>query len=473
MEENKQKSPTLYTRRDALKILSASAIGLAFSGTLLQSCASGSGAKKGAKSGVAPLMEAAAGTKIVSRNWPALGENIGLLGLGCMRLPSLPSDNPRNSQLDQEQINQMVDYSLEHGVNYFDTAPAYGQSEVAMGIALSRHPRESYLLATKMSNMAFGPGAEPTLDAAQQMFERSLSNLQTDYIDFFLLHNLSDDSAFMTRFINNGVLDYIVEQQAAGRIKHLGFSFHGSNSALKDILDLPYKWDFVQIQMNYVDWKDMPMRGASNAKCDSETLYNMLVERGIPVAVMEPIRGGALANISTGLQDMLAQRFPNLTPAGVALSFVGSFPGVMVTLSGMSNLEQLKENVATFTDFKSFNEADNEFLMKAARLYNSNVHISCTGCSYCMPCPNGVNIPGNFKVFNEASDSLMLPDVDGPHDADFKKTSKAFLKKYKSELGDGMRADACTNCNACIPKCPQHIRIPDQLKMINDLVSKL
>ena len=470
MEENTKKTPNLYSRRDALKIMSVGALGLAFSGTLLQSCAARSGVP--GSSGPGPLFEAPAGTKIVSREWPSLGVNIGLLGFGMMRLPSLPSDNPGSGRLDQAKINEMVDYAIEHGVNYFDTAPAYGESEAATGIALSRHPRESYLIATKMSNFSFGPGGSPSLEAAQQMFERSLANLKTDYVDFFLLHSLGDDKGFVGRFIDNGVLDYIFEQKAAGRIKHVGFSFHGSNDDLESLLGKGYKWDFVQIQMNYVDWKDMS-KPDSNVACDSETLYNKLVDRGIPVAVMEPIRGGALASLNEGLEALYAERFPSLTPAGVALSFVGSFPGVMVTLSGMSDIAQLKENVATFTDFKPFNDKDNEFLMNAARLYNANPHIPCTSCAYCMPCPNGVNIPGNFKVYNTISDSLMMPDPDGEKDGTYKKNAKAFLKKYSADLERGMRADACTNCNACLPKCPQHIRIPQQLKMIGDLVSKI
>ena len=362
-------------------------------------------------------------------------------------------------------------YAIAHGVNYFDTAPAYGESEVVTGNALSRHPRESYMIATKMSNFAFGPGNSPTLDGAKEMFERSLKNLQVDYVDFLLCHAVSSYSELESRFLNNGVLDYLKEQKAAGRIKPLGFSFHGNNAALPKILDAS-EWDFVQIQLNYVDWKEIDGDSGptESEKAASETLYNILVERGIPVLVMEPVKGGALANVSDALKARMAERHPGLSPAGNALTFVGSLPGVMVTLSGMSNMDQLKENVALFTDFKPFDQTEMDYMQTIADLYKSNVHVPCTACSYCMPCPNGVDIPGNFKVFNTASDELRIPDPAHPG-KEFKQNRKVFLKAFK-DLGTGS-ADACIDCNACLPKCPQHIRIPDQLHMISNLVAKL
>ena len=459
MNEKETGLSQAISRREALKIMTLSMAGLAIGGPILQGCSSkGAKGSAGAEFTYTPAPD---GSKIDSRQWAGIG-SVGMLGLGCMRLPALPSDNPWGGPLDQEKVNEMVDYALAHGINYFDTAPAYGDSERAMGVALSRYDRSSFMLATKMSNFARGPQA-PDLAAAKAMFETSLSNLQTDYIDFFLLHALGRYDEFEQRFLSNGVLDYICSLKESGKVKHVGFSFHGSVKDLETLLATPYKWDFVQIQMNYLDWKGD----------DAETLYNMLVEKNIPVAVMEPVRGGALASVNDSLKKLLAEKHPELSPAGTALTFVGSFPGVMVTLSGMSNMDQLKENIATFTGFKPFDEKDNEFLMDVARLYNENPHIPCTGCAYCMPCPNGVNIPGNFAVFNSASDALAIPDPKGAKDATYKKKSKDFLKKYQKELEDGMRADACTNCKVCLSKCPQHIRIPDQLKMIEDLVSAL
>ena len=303
------------------------------------------------------------------------------------------------------------------------------------------------------------------------MFENSLRNLQVDYVDFFLLHSVGSVDEFNRRFRDNGVFDYILEQKAAGRIRHLGFSFHGSNETLPPMLDL-YDWEFVQIQLNYADWKDMPSNwGPSLGETSSEFLYNTLTAKGIPVLVMEPVKGGALANVNDAIAGVMRARHPELTPAGNALTFVGSLPNVMITLSGMSNMEQLKENVSIFTDFEPFDQKEMDFMQTVADLYKSNIHIPCTACSYCMPCPHGVNIPGNFRAFNTASDQLSIPDLD-KKGKDFNKKKKAFLKLY-NELADGTRADACISCNACLPKCPQHIRIPEQMKMISELVAKL
>ncbi|MBQ2501564.1 MAG: aldo/keto reductase, partial [Bacteroidales bacterium] len=361
--------------------------------------------------------------------------------------------------------NAMVDYAIAHGINYFDTAPAYGESEVVTGKALSRHPRSSFKIATKISNM----NGRPTLEAGKQMFETSLKNLQVDYVDFLLLHNLQNMSGFNTRFRSNGLFDWILEQKAKGRIKHLGFSFHGTNDDLPGLVDL-YDWDFVQIQLNYADWKDMSAGwGGNSGTTSSEFLYNYLVGKGIPVLVMEPVKGGALANVSDGVASVMRERHPDLTPAANALTFVGSLPGVMVTLSGMSNMEQLKENVSIFTDFKPFDESDMAFMHNVADLYKSKGQIPCTACSYCMPCPAGVDIPGNFKIFNSASDALLTSDVDRKDVVDKR---KAFLKLYTAQ-DKAVRADACVGCNACLSKCPQHISIPQHMERIRTLAAKI
>ena len=462
------------TRREALKGMFFAGVGLMAAQPILQACGSDAG-QNASDAAAVPWTEAPEGSKIDSRTWSKMGETLGMLGLGCMRLPSLPAEGGgpgfgHGGRLDQEAVNAMIDYAIAHGVNYFDTAPVYGESEVVTGKALSRHPRDSYKIATKMSNMAFGR-QEPTYEAARQMFENSLKNLQVDFVDFFLLHNVTSTEEFDRRFRNNGVFDYILEQRAAGRIRHLGFSFHGSNATLPPLLDV-YDWDFVQIQLNYADWKDMPSSwGPSMGETSSEFLYNTLTAKGIPVLVMEPVKGGALASVNDAIAGVMRARHPELTPAGNALTFVGSLPNVMVTLSGMSNMEQLKENVSLFTGFEPFDQKEMDFMQTVADLYKSNIHIPCTACSYCMPCPHGVNIPGNFRAFNTASDQLNIPDPD-KKGKDFNKKKKAFLKLY-DELPAAAKADACISCNACLPKCPQHIRIPEQMKMISELVAKL
>ena len=448
------------TRREAIRAMVLAGAGLA-AGTHLAAPLRAAGALPQNWK----FIEPAKGDQVIHRSWKSLGgESISLLGMGCMRFPRKGSG--RRAPLDQEAVNMMIDYALEHGINYFDTAPAYGDSERATGEALSRHNRKDYLIATKMSNFS-----NARLDACKDMFANSLKNLRTSYVDYFLLHSIGSVEDFQKRFVDNGLLPWLQEQKKKGVIRHLGFSFHGSNAAMKTLLEMPYDWEFVQIQMNYVDWKDMPLED-SDEPCDSETLYKMLADKNIPVVIMEPIRGGALANVSSGIKGKLAERFPQLSPAGVALTFASSYPAVMCTLSGMSNMQQLMENVYTFSHFKPFNAEDNDYLMEMARLYNGNPHIPCTACRYCMPCPRGVDIPGVFAVYNGLSDELMLPNPSDRKDKQYKEKKKAFLKRYAT-LAKDTDASACVMCNACLPKCPQRIRIPEQMRMIHKLVKDL
>ncbi len=455
------------TRRDALKGMFFAGMGLAFSGPLLSNSVRAANLP-GARTGLpGPWKEAPDGTRIDTRTWSKMGETLGMLGLGCMRLPTLSGSSGgfgRNTPLDQDAVNAMVDYAIAHGVNYFDTAPAYGESEKVTGNALSRHPRESFKIATKISNMH----GRATLEAGQRMFEASLKNLQTDYIDFLLLHNLQDVNGFNSRFGNNGLFDWILEQKKAGRIRHLGFSFHGTNDSFPALVDR-YDWDFVQIQLNYVDWKEMSRGwGGSSGNTTAEFLYNYLVGKGIPVLVMEPVKGGQLANVDGNIAAVLKERHPDLTPAANALTFVGSLPGVMVTLSGMSNMEQLKENISLFTGFKPFNQEEHDFMLNVADLIKSKGQIPCTACAYCMPCPFGVDIPGNFKIFNNASDALLSTEKNKRVD----EKRQAFLKAYTAQE-EAVRADACIGCKACLKKCPQHISIPQHMERIRELAAKI
>ena len=452
------------TRREALKSLIFAGMGIATGGMLLKSQVTPASADTMPER----WKEAPEGTRIDSRTWEKLGETLGMLGLGCMRLPTVSGGQGgfgRHQPLDQKAVNAMVDYAIAHGINYFDTAPAYGESEVVTGKALSRHPRSAFRIATKLSNM----NGRHTLEAGKQMFETSLKNLQVDYVDFLLLHNVQNLSGFNTRFRDNGLFDWLLAQKAAGRIRHLGFSFHGTNQDLPVLVDL-YDWDFVQIQLNYADWKEMSRGwGGSSGTTSSEYLYNYLVGKGIPVVVMEPVKGGSLANVSDGVASVLRERHPALSPAANALTFVGSLPGVMVTLSGMSNMEQLKENVSLFTGFKPFSDSDMAFMQHVADLYKSKGQIPCTACAYCMPCPAGVDIPGNFKIFNSASDALLSSETER---RDVVSKRKAFLKQYKAQE-KGIRADACISCNACLAKCPQHISIPQHMQRIRELAARI
>lgn len=446
------------TRRTALKIMAAGGAGVVLSAPLLSAC-NGNEKKAPARTPVykAPVAE---GDQITSRKWDRLGDTVGLLGMGMMRLPRA------NGPIDQETVNQMVDYCLQHGVNYFDTAPAYAGSEEATGIALSRHPRESYLIATKLSNHH----TATDLQTGKTMFETSLQKLHTDYIDYLLLHAIGDWNSFNNRFINNGLLAWLQEQKKAGRIRHLGFSFHGGRQFFDDMIDRQseYNWDFVQIQMNYLDWGD-----GRNEDNDTRHMYNRLAEADIPVVVMEPVRGGALANVPAALADMMADAHPELSPAGMALSFVGTFPDVLCVLSGMSTYDQVTENVMTFKDFQPLDDADLKLLENVVRLYNENPTIGCTGCRYCMPCPYGINIPGNLRLFDNCSSELNLPDPNGPHDKEYQRKRRIFLNRYKNKLDEKERAEFCIACGACRDKCPQRIDIPRQLDRIENLVKGL
>ena len=456
------------TRREALRNMLLAGMGIAFCGPLLSDSLRAANLP-GAPAGLPapdPWKEAPDGSRIDARTWSRMGETLGMLGLGCMRLPTLSGSSGgfgRNAPLDQDAVNAMVDYAIAHGVNYFDTAPAYGESEKVTGKALSRHPRESFKIATKISNM----NGRATLEAGQQMFETSLKNLQVDYIDFLLLHNLQNIGGFNSRFGNNGLFDWILEQKKAGRIRHLGFSFHGTNADFPALVDR-YDWDFVQIQLNYADWKEMSRGwGGSSGTTSAEYLYNYLVGKDIPVLVMEPVKGGQLANVDDNIAAVMKERHPDLTPAANALTFVGSLPGVMVTLSGMSNMTQLKENVSLFTGFRPFDQKEHEFMLTVADLLKSRGQIPCTACAYCMPCPAGVDIPGNFKIFNSASDALLSTEK-GRH-AEEKR--KDFVKRYNAQ-DKAVRADACIGCNACLRKCPQHISIPQHMQRIKELAAK-
>lgn len=456
-EQNNGKN---VSRRDALKIMAASGVGLAMSGPILTACKDGSKQQAG-KTSASERSVMEPGKAIAQNSWSSLGgDKVGLLSMGCMRFPNKPGGR----ELDQEAVNEMIDTCLANGINYFDTAPAYGQSEVVTGNALCRHPRESYYLATKLSN--FG---STSFEDGKKMFESSLEKLHTDYIDYLLLHAIGDWNSFNRRYIDNGLLDWLKEQKAAGRIRHLGFSFHGDTAFFDDMIDRKeeYGWEFVQIQLCYLDWGD------GNEDNQTRHIYRKLIEAGLPAVIMEPLRGGTLANVNSSLRAMLADAHPELSPAGMALSFVGTLPGMLTILSGMSNMDQLTENIATFQDFKPLSDSDMKLLEEVARLYHENPTIGCTACKYCMPCPYGIDIPGNFILYDNCSSDLDLPNPDGPHDKEYQRKRRIFLNRYQGRLEERERAEFCIGCSSCVEICPQRIDIPRQMKNIENLVTKL
>ena len=391
------------------------------------------------------------------------GEKISLLGFGMMRLPD-----------DQDKVDEMVDYAIAHGVNYFDTAPMYmgGRSEVLTGNTLSRYPREKYHVATKMSNQN---RRSWSFDDSKRMYETSMERLKVDYIDYYLLHSIGGGmESLKGRFLDNGILDFLLKEREAGRIKHLGFSYHGDVRDFDWLLDHndEYHWDFVQIQMNFLDWRHASMRQGWRHDADAEYLYEKLEKKGIQAVIMEPLRGGAFGRMATELADQLKAVRPNDSTARWAFRWVGSYPNILTTLSGMNRMDHVIDNVETFSPLEVCTDAENKLLADIADQMSGFPTIPCTTCEYCMPCPYGVNIPGNFAYYNEAVNEhiLPLPDKQAP---DYMERKEKFAEGMRKALPDVAKwANQCTDCEACLPKCPQQIRIPNQMARIVETLRK-
>ncbi|MCR5313777.1 MAG: aldo/keto reductase [Bacteroidaceae bacterium] len=390
------------------------------------------------------------------------GDKVSLLGYGMMRLPS------KDGVVDQEMVNKEVDYAIAHGINYFDTAPVYcgGKSEIYTGIALHRHPRNSYYVATKMSDKG-----DHSLEAGKRMFEQSLKNLQVDYIDYYLLHAVGNGGLerLNERFIDNGLLDYLCQERDKGRIKNLGFSYHGDVRVFDWLLDHndKYKFTFVQIEMNYIDWRHASLnKGGWKQDADAEYLYNKCEKVGVQNVVMEPLLGGRLANIPEKYRKQLQEVRPDATPASWAFRWVGSHSNILTTLSGMTTMNVLVENVNTFSPLDPCTKSENELLEKIADGMSGMPVVPCTACNYCMPCPYGVNIPGNFAYYNKSINEGTFPDKTAK---DYKERLSNFIDGYKKTFKEEAWAIQCMDCEACMPKCPQQIRIPNQLSRIVEL----
>ena len=405
---------------------------------------------------------------------PGTGDKVSLLGYGMMRLPQTgeAADAPK----DQEMVNRQIDYALKHGINYFDTSPAYckGLSEKATGDALKRYDRSSYFIATKLSNFAPETWSR---EASIEMFENSLKELQTDYVDYLLLHAIGTGSGmkeFYSRFIDNGILDYLVEQKAAGRIRNLGFSYHGDVAVFDRALawhdEGKYHWDFVQIELNYLDWEHAKQINPENT--DAKYLYAELHKRHIPVVVMEPLLGGRLAKVPDFISTKLRQREPERSIASWAFRFAGTPEDVLCVLSGMTYMEHLIDNTRTFSPLVPISEEENRFLMGVASDIVDLKNIPCTGCRYCMPCPYGLNIPAIFAHYNKCINEGNFPNH-GPEDPDYKRARRAFLIGYDRSVPKLRQASHCIACGQCVSHCPQRIAIPAQMRKIDKFVEKL
>lgn len=367
------------------------------------------------------------------------GISLSRLGFGAMRLP-LNEDGSINEELTQ----QIVDYAIANGVNYFDTAYPYhgGYSELVIGKCLKKYPRESFYLATKYPGHQISSSYDPA-----DVFETQLKKCGVDYFDFYLLHNVCENSLGVYEDARWGIVDYFVRQKELGRIKHLGFSTHANPETLRIILDkFGEHMEFCQMQLNYLDWTLQ----------DAKTKCDILNEYNIPIWVMEPVRGGKLANLNEEQMAMLKAIRPDESAAAWAFRWLMDIKGVTMILSGMSDMEQMKENIETFSNGETLSGEETELLYRLAETMKNS--LPCTGCRYCCDgCPMGLDIPKLISYYNEVRFS----------------TGGTTVSMYLDSLPEDKRPSACIGCGACAAVCPQGIDIPAAMQDFADTVPKL
>ena len=457
--EQKEHQHKEMGRRKFLKLLGAGAAATSAAiygcGTKSGSSVSGTGAGEVPEGGM------------TMRDNPTSGDKVSLLGFGMMRLPF----REKRGEIDQEMVNELVDYAMAHGVNYFDTSPAYcrGLSERATGIALSRHPRDSYFVATKLSNFS-----NFTRENSIAMYRKSFEEMQVDCIDYYLLHSVGGGDGMgllNARFFDNGMVDFLLKEREAGRIRNLGFSYHGDIRVFDYLLSRhdEFKWDFVQIQLNYLDWRHAKQINANNT--DAEYLYGELAKRNIPAIIMEPLLGGRLSNVPDNIVARLKQREPAQSVASWAFRFAGSFPGVLTVLSGMTRMEHLQDNLRTYSPLKPLSEEEFQFLIDTAKLMMEFDTIPCNDCKYCMPCPYGIDIPAILLHYNKCLNEGNIPQ--SAQSEGYRKARRIYLVGYDRSVPKLRQADHCTGCGQCNPHCPQGIDIPKELHRIDAYVEKL
>lgn len=354
-----------------------------------------------------------------------------LLGFGCMRFPL-----KQDGTIDEEEAENMLDYAIAHGVNYIDTAFPYhqGESEPFVGRVLKKYERSSYYLTTKMPLWNI-----KTLDDAKAMFEKQLKRLDVDYVDFYLLHAMDKTKWELAKRL--GIVTYCEQLKAEGKIRNFGFSFHDEYEVFEEMLTYR-KWDFCQIQYNYVD-RDIQA---------GDKGYELADKLQIPLIIMEPIKGGNLAVLPEDVASLLKAKEPTKSISSWALRWVGSKDNVKVILSGMSTMEQVSDNIETFKDFKTLKEEEHRLVEEVANIIKSRTKNGCTGCEYCMPCPYNVQIPKNFKLWNTY--------------AKYGNVATAATTYYET-LNEEERAENCKQCGKCETLCPQQIAIRDDLKRMH------
>lgn len=356
-----------------------------------------------------------------------LGVQPSLLGFGCMRFPQLA-----DGHIDEQESEKLMDLAIDQGVNYIDTAYFYhnGESEAFVGKVLAKYPRDSFYLATKMPMVSV-----KSLAQAKEIFAEQLQRLQVDYVDFYLLHAL--DRVKWKRALELGIVDLLENLQSQGKIRHFGFSFHDDYEFFEEVM--AYRsWDFCQIQLNYVDTEHQQgMRG-----------YVLAEKLGVPLVIMEPVKGGSLATLPEDIAAQLKSYDKQASIASWALRWIASLPGIKVVLSGMSTRIQVEDNLRTFADLKLLNSAEIALVEQVAAEIKERQKNGCTGCAYCMPCPFEVNIPKCFAVWNAQA---MY---------NYKEKTR---QQYYIEMTESERADQCRQCGKCEKLCPQNIAIRENL----------
>ncbi len=364
------------------------------------------------------------------RKMEKLGVETSLLGFGCMRFPVT-----KDGKIDEAEAERMLDKAYAAGVNYYDTAYPYhgGESERVVGKVMRKYDRGSFYLATKLPCWEV-----KKLEDVDRLFNEQLEKLQTEYIDFYLMHALNRDR--FREMQELGCIERLEQLKAEGRIKYLGFSFHDGYSAFENIIN--YRdWDFCQIQLNYMDANEQAgLKG-----------YKLAEEKQVPLVIMEPVKGGSLAAFPEDITQMYHELDPAASMASFALRWVGSLPGVKVVLSGMSTMEQVEDNLKTFGEFKALSEKERETIDKVVALINSRVQNGCTGCGYCMPCPAGVEIPRNFRTWNTYH---MYRNYNMVKD------------EWEKYLGEEHKAKNCIKCGKCEQVCPQKLSIRADLEKV-------
>ena len=361
------------------------------------------------------------------------GQKLSQLGFGCMRFAS----DPETGEIDQAKVNAMFDLAIREGVNYFDTAYPYlgGKSEIAMAEALSGYPRESYYLADKFPGHSLtGPIDNIAL------FNVSLRKCRTDYFDFYLLHAIQTNN--YKKYDEYGIWDYVKGLKEEGLVKNYGFSFHATPELLDKILTEHPDVDFIQLQINYADWE--------NPSVQSRGIYEVARKHSKPIVIMEPVKGGNLANPPQEVKKIFDEVNPGASYASWAIRFAASLDGVLTVLSGMSDTEQMKDNLSYMKDFKPLNEAEQEAIGKAQAVYGKLDTIPCTACRYCTEgCPKSINIPEIFKAVNHRNSSGQI---------------ERSAEEYAGAVNSAGRASDCIKCRQCEKACPQHIKITEELE---------